>query len=375
MKLPRFELDHWFAVAEGRFDLSLSHSACEIQRVGDFLDDDELKAFAELPLGYGPFDGLPELQEVVAGQYETIKAANVLTFNGPSEAIYTFMQATLDPGDQIVVQSPLFHTLHAIARQIGCQVKEWRPMDELSCEFDVDDLDAICDPSTKAIIINFPHNPTGQMISEADLRRVVDIARANDSILFSDEVFRLLELPIYRTLPAVCDLYDKGVSISGMSKPYGLGGLRIGWMATKCGEVLQSVKEYRYYTAEMTNTPCQWLACRALERGKGLLARNIMMISANLKRLGDFVDRHGDILRLYYPKAGTMAVVEQRTGMTSTELCERVLDEERVFLVPGKPLGMSDRLLRLGLGRSDFEAGLERFDRFLTRLSGSGEQR
>ena len=68
MKLPRFELDHWFAVAEGRFDLSLSHSACEIQSVADFLDEDELQAFAKIPLGYGPFDGLPELQSAIANQ-------------------------------------------------------------------------------------------------------------------------------------------------------------------------------------------------------------------------------------------------------------------------------------------------------------------
>ncbi|MBC8355234.1 MAG: aminotransferase class I/II-fold pyridoxal phosphate-dependent enzyme [Planctomycetes bacterium] len=373
MKLPRFELDHWFAVAEGRFDLSLSHSACEIQCAADVLDNAELKAFAEIPLGYGPFDGLPELQRAIARQYESIEPANVLTFNGPSEAIYTFMQATLEAGNQVVVQSPLFHTLHAIARQIGCEIKEWQPTDELSCEFDVASLAAVCSSSTKAIIINFPHNPTGQMISERALRQIVDIANSVDAILFSDEVFRLLELPPQATLPAVCDLYDKGVSISGMSKPFGLGGLRIGWMATQREDIRQAAKEYRYYTAEMTNTPCQWLACRALERKDDVLARNLALIAANLKRLESFVESHSDTLRLFRPKAGTMAVVEQRTAMTSTELCERMLDEERVFLVPGKPLGMSDRLLRIGLGRSDLEAGLARFDRFLNRLAESGE--
>ena len=372
MKLPRFELDHWFAVAEGRFDLSLSHSACEIQSVADFLDEDELQAFAKIPLGYGPFDGLPELQSAIANQYESIEASSVLTFNGPSEAIYTFMQATLEPGDRVVVQSPLFHTLHAIARQIGCEVAEWRPTDEFACKFDVASLAAVCDSSTTAIIINFPHNPTGQMISERELGQLIDIANSIDAIVFSDEVFRLLELPPQSTLPAVCDLYDKGVSISGMSKPFGLGGLRIGWMATRCDDIRQAVKEYRYYTSEMTNTPCQWLASRALERKTEVLARNLALIADNLERLESFVQSHHDTLRLFRPKAGTMAVVEQRTAMTSTELCERMLDEERVFLVPGKPLGMSDRLLRLGLGRADFEAGLARFDRFLNKLDESG---
>ncbi len=373
MKLPRFELDHWFAVAEGRFDLSLSHSACETQSVADLLDGDELQEFTQLSLGYGPFDGLPELQESIASQYETIAPANILTFNGPSEAIYTFMQAVLEPSDEVVVQSPLFHTLHAIAKQIGCTIKEWRPTDELACSFDVKDLAKVCSKSTRVIIINFPHNPTGQTLSEAELRQVVDIAASSDAILFSDEAFRLLELPPYMTLPAACDLYEQGVSVTGMSKPYGLGGLRIGWMATKSERIRQAVKEYRYYTAEMTNTPCQWLACRALDKAQEVLTRNRAMIAANLKRLASFVESHGETLRLYPPKAGTMAVVEQSTQLTSTELCERILDEERLFLVPGKPLGMSDRLVRIGLGRSDLEAGLERFGRFLTRLATSGE--
>lgn len=103
-------------------------------------------------------------------------------------------------------------------------MSEWRPTEERSCDFDVSDLAAICDASTKLIIINFPHNPTGQMISESELREVASIAKSVDATLFGDEVFRLLELPPHPTLPAVCDLYDKGISVAGMSKPYGLLG-------------------------------------------------------------------------------------------------------------------------------------------------------
>jgi aspartate/methionine/tyrosine aminotransferase len=369
VKLPLFDLNHWFATAEGRFDLSLSHSACETLAVHDLLDDNELKSFTNTALGYGHFEGLPELRSEIADQYESVDAAHVITFNGPSEAIYTFMQAMLRPGDRAVVQSPMFHTLHTIARQIGCEVKEWQPSDPLSCTFDVSDLASLCDESTKLIVINFPHNPTGQMISESDLRQVAEIAKSAGAMLFGDEVFRLLELPPHATLPAVCDLYDKGISVSGMSKPYGLRGLRIGWMATKCDEIRDAVKQYRYYTAEMTNTPCQLLVCAALRRKEEVLTRNRSLIVANLDRLESFVAGHSGILQLFRPKAGTMAIVEQRTQLTSTELCERMLDEEQLFLVPGKPLGLSDRMLRLGLSRFDFEQGLVRFDRFLRRLS------
>ena len=128
-----------------------------------------------------------------------------------------------------------------------------------------------------------------------------------------------------------------------------------------------------FATAEMTNIPCQLLAYHALKRTDDLLARNRAMISVNLDRFEAFVASRDKALRLFRPKAGTMAIVEQRTSLTSTEFCERFLDEERVFLVPGKPLGMPDRVPRFGLGRSDFQQGLQRLDRFVRRLEESGE--
>jgi len=373
MTLPLFELDEWFASTEGSFDVSLSHSGCQPLDVGDLLDADDRKALGDVSLAYGAFEGLAELRQLIASQYESIDPGDVVTFNGPSEAIYTFMRATLEPGDRIVVASPLFNSLHAIARHMGCEVKEWRAQDEMACTFDVEDLAAVCDQSTKLIVINFPHNPTGQMISESELQRIVQIAKGAGAMLFSDEAFRLLELPPSPTLTAACDLYDKAISITGLSKPYGLGGLRLGWMATRCDEILTAVRQYRYYTCEMTNTPSQWLACRALRKSSEILPRNRATISENLNRLATFVKTHADTLTLVHPKAGTMAVVEQKTELTSTEFCKRILDEDRVFLIPGKPLGMSDRLLRFGLGMSDFDSGLERLDRFLNTLKLSGD--
>ncbi|MEO2019021.1 MAG: aminotransferase class I/II-fold pyridoxal phosphate-dependent enzyme [Fuerstiella sp.] len=124
MNLPLFDLEHWFAMAEGRFDVSLSHSDCEPQNAADLLDADEVKLFANMNLGYGEFAGLAELQQSIADQYETIDPTQVVTFNGSSEAIYSIMRATLRPGDNVVVLAPLFFTLHSIARHIGCEVRE-----------------------------------------------------------------------------------------------------------------------------------------------------------------------------------------------------------------------------------------------------------
>jgi len=368
MSLPLFELESWFTAAEGKYDLTLSHSDCEPLAIADLLTSAEWEAFRSIGLNYGPSDGYPELRRLVAAQYQSIEPDGVAIFNGPSEAVYSFMRAVLRPGDEVVVMAPLFQPLHSIARSIGCAVTEWRPTDEIACTFDVSALEAVCSEATKLIVVNFPHNPTGQMVSETDFRRIAQIARSHHALLFSDEVFRWLEIPPLRALPAACELYDQGVSVAGMSKPFGLSGLRIGWLATRCESIREAVKQYRFNTSEMTNTVTQWLACRALERKHEILARNHSLIGLNLNLLEQFVARHEALLGLRIPKAGTMAIVEQRTGLSSTELCQRFLDDQRVLLVPGKPLGMSDRLLRFGLGRKGIANGLDRLTSFFRRL-------
>jgi aspartate/methionine/tyrosine aminotransferase len=371
MRFPPFELVDWFAAAEGRFDLSLSHSDCEPLSLSDLFDESDLADFAGLRLGYGTFAGLEQLRNLVAHQYTTIEMNDVLIFSGVSEAIYTFMRTMLNPGDEVVVQSPMFHTLHAIARSIGCKVCEWHPTDETTCSFDVSALLGLCSPRTKLIVFNFPHNPTGQMISESDLRRIIETARRCNAFVFSDEQFRLLELPSVATLPAACDLYEKAVSVTGISKTLGLGGLRIGWLATRCEEVIAAAKEYRFYTTEMVNTPCQIFATRALERGDDILTRHRRCLADNVERLRAFADQHRELLVFHPPKAGTLTMVEQKTSLTSTELCERLLDDQRVFLVPGGAMGMSDRLLRFGIGRKDFAEGIARLEDFLRGMTES----
>jgi len=367
MTLPQFELTRWFAFAEGKFDHSLGHSGCESIPISSFCDSAEVQELLDQPMGYGDFDGLQAFQEVVAKQYATIEPQDVCTLNGPSEGIYTFMRAMLESGDQVVVQTPLFQSLHAVAEHIGCEMREWRPRDEFENTFDVDDLAKLCDENTKLLVINFPHNPSGQMISEAELQRVVAIAERSNAMIFSDECFRLLELSPQQPLPAVCDLYENAVSLSGLSKPYGLGGLRTGWIATRSSKVRNALKEYRFYTSEMSNTPCQWFGTRAIQKAEEIVGRNRKLIASNLRLLERLVESHDELLKLQKPMGGTMALVRQQTGLTSTEFCKKALNEERLFLIPSKPLGMPDNYLRIGLGTTDFEESLSHFERFLRR--------
>ncbi len=152
---------------------------------------------------------------------------------GAEEAIFIFMNVTLEPGDHIIVHFPCYQSLVEIARTIGCEVSIWMANEDDNWELDIDFLRRNIQDSTKAIIINCPHNPTGYVMSHAKLIQIVELARQHHLLLFSDEVYRFLEQCAEDTLPAACDLYENAVSLGVMSKTYGLAGLRIGWVATR----------------------------------------------------------------------------------------------------------------------------------------------
>ncbi|MCA9060521.1 MAG: pyridoxal phosphate-dependent aminotransferase, partial [Planctomycetaceae bacterium] len=331
----------------------------------DVLGEQGLETLCNSSLAYGTFSGLHDLRSVIARQYETLNAEDVLIVNGASEAIEIFLRTNLQAGDEVVVQRPIFNSLRATAEQIGCRIVDWDADDPVTCRFCVPQLADLCSERTKLIVFNFPHNPSGQMIAESELRQICDIADRCEAMILSDEQFRLLELGSTQTLPAACDLSERAVSVCSVSKTLGMGGLRIGWLATRCREKLQRAKEYRYYTTEMTNPPCQLIAAAAIRKSHELLSQNRQRIQANVERMVEFCLAHETQMRLNPPAAGTMALVEQKTPLSSTEFCSRLLDDQRLFLVPGTLLGMSDRLLRFGFGREDFADGLERLSCFL----------
>ncbi len=374
MTIPRFELEHWFATAGGSCDISISSSDCESFAVGDVMSVEDLRALANTRLSYGQSGGLPELREAIAAQYKSVNPDDVLVTHGPIESIYTLMRATLESGDQVIVQSPLYFPLHAIAREIGCQLEEWTACDA-SFRFDVKRLASLCDETTKAIVINFPHNPTGAMITENDLCQIARIAEASNAMLISDEVFRLLEYDETHRLPATCDLYERAISVAGLSKIAGAGGLRIGWLVSRDHGVIENAHQYSYYTTTVTNTPCQVIALRAMNHLPQIVERNRELIAANLSRLVEFVSAHPDTFSLVRPQAGTMAVVQQCTGISSLKLCEEILHRSRLLVVPGEFVGLPDGFLRLGLGKADFAEGLSRLEQFVTLRAKSSMRR
>jgi aspartate/methionine/tyrosine aminotransferase len=366
-----FKLERYFAEYEFSAPYLLSASDCESMRLDELLalaDAEALALWQNLSLGYTESPGHPLLREAIAGLYSSIRPDDVLVA-APEEAIFVFMHSLLEPGDEVVALAPAYQSLHEVARAAGARVAPWPlALTSSGWRVDLESLERLLGPRTKLLVLNFPHNPTGCLPTQAELEAVLALAERYGAYVFSDEMYRLLEYDPSQRLPAVCDLYERGTSLGGLSKSLALPGLRIGWLAGRAPGLYRRWQEYKDYTTICSSAPSEILALMALRAQDPILARNLEIIRANLALAAPFFARHAEMLRWLPPQAGSVTFPAW-TGPGQLEpFCRRLVERQGVMLVPGSLFDYPGSHFRLGLGRRNFPAALERLDEELNLI-------
>ncbi len=369
MKIADFKLERFFAKFEFNVPYLLCASDCESFTIQELLDLEPgaSEAFQRQWLGYTESPGSPELRQAITGLYQTIAPEDILVHTGAEEAIFSFMNVALEPGDHIIVHTPAYQSLFQVAEAVGATVSKWETREEDNWELDIEWLDQNIRPDTRAIVVNCPHNPTGYLMSESKLRQIIALAQEHGILLFSDEVYRGLEFGAAQ-LPAACDLYDKAVSLGVMSKTYGLPGLRIGWVATRHREIYQKMAAFKDYTTICNSAPSEFLAALALRHHAQLTRRNLAIIQDNLALLNQFFERYHDIFNWQTPKAGSTTFPSLKLARDSEEFCLDLAQRQGVLLLPGNYYDYGQRNFRLGFGRKNLPQALEQLDQYLTAI-------
>lgn len=364
MKLEPFKLERFFARYEFSTLFVLCASDPESMTLGELcaLDPGADERLRALRLGYTESRGAPSLRAAIAALYARTPADRVLVHSGAEEAIFTFLRCALSPGDHAVVQFPAYESLVAVARMTGADVTPWRGGS--GWRFDVDELQSLLRPSTRVIVINSPHNPTGALLTAGEIARIVELARARGAWLFSDEVYRGLERAS-PTPPAACDLYERAVSLGVTSKVYGLGGLRIGWVATADAAMYEAMAAFKDYLTICNSGPSELLAEVALRHHAQLLERTRTTIARNLDALDGFFARHAARFDWSRPPGGSTTFVGLRDG-SADAFCADLVARAGVLLAPSSLFDAGDRHFRIGYGRANLPEAIAALDGYLT---------
>ena len=375
--IPDFALERYFA----RWEFAVRHLLCASDVEGYpmaellALADDETRAlWAELRLGYTEAAGHPLLRAEIAGLYRGIAPDDVLVFSGAEEAIYCTLSVLLGPGDHAIVVWPAYQSLHEVARASGAEVTLHELREADGWRLDPGRLVASFRPSTRVVVVNAPHNPTGMLPSAAEWAGLVEACDAAGVRLLADEVYRFLEHDPAHLIAAGAETGPRNASIGVMSKSFAMAGLRIGWLATRDRELLARVAAFKDYTTICPPGPSEILSIVALRARDRVLERSHRIVRANLALLDGFFERWADVVTWVRPVAGPVGfprLVRQGDGGLPgggiDALAADLVESEGVLLLPASQFGVDEHHFRLGFGREGFGEGLAAFERYLER--------
>ena len=328
-----------------------------------------LDALLDLRLGYSEARGSDALRSAIAATYIGCDADGVLVTTGAIEANYLLFNVLLDAGDHVIAPYPAYQQLYSVPRAIGCDVSHWEVGPRSGYRYDVDALEHMMRPTTRLIVVNTPHNPTGAMLSPAELRRVYALAESVGATVLGDEAYRWLTVPNGASFaPPMFEHGPLGISVGTVSKPFGLPGLRIGWIAAPRWVVAACwvARDYISLSPGKLNDAIAQLAFRHRER---IVERNTAIIAANLAEADAWVARHAPTLAWTPPRGGLLALLRYNLPLDSLELADVLANDYGVMLAPGSAFGLEDHL-RIGIGQDPpvFRAGLAAASRCFDHL-------
>ena len=379
MKLETFEMERLQSTWENRVAWNVSESGVHPLRVEEVADTDaDRAALLAQHLGYPQTNGTPELRAAIAAMYPGSTPDNIEVTNGGSEANCIALLHLIQPGDRVVMMLPNYMQVHGLARGLGATVERWPLIEDNEAKVprwrpDLDALGRLAGPGTRAIMICNPNNPTGGRLTADELETICNVASKVGAWIVSDEIYRGAELDNVETA-TIWGRYDRVIVTSGLSKAYGLPGLRIGWVVAPAATV-DALWAIHDYTTIAPGAASDVLARMALTppRRNRVIARTRGIVRTNYPVVRRWIERHAPLLSHIAPEAGAIVFVRYQHPINSTMLVNRLRDEQSVLVVPGDHFDM-DGYLRIGFGTdpAHLEGSLARIGEMLDSIQQSG---
>jgi aspartate/methionine/tyrosine aminotransferase len=367
MPIAPFQLERYFAKYEFSARYLLSSSDCEslsMQELLEMADPQMLDLWKHLRLGYTESWGHPLLRKEIAGLYQGIDQQDVLAVV-PEEGIYLAMHALLKSGDHMICTFPGYQSLYEVARSISCEVSSWEPDEEQGWDFPTADLAKKIRSNTRLVVVNFPHNPTGFLPTRDSFIALLELVRQSGAYLLSDEMYRFLEVEPGTTLPAACELYERAISLFGLSKTFGLPGLRAGWLVSRDSQLLEQISRLKDYTTICGSAPSELLAIIALRNREAILNQQTARVRRNAALLEDFIAGYPHRFALNPPIGGSICFPRIHGVEDTYTFCEQLVEDTGIMMAPSRVFQYGDQHVRVGFGRENFPEVLDLFGNYL----------
>lgn len=373
MRVKPFLVERYMSSYEHLAELNIAETCVAPFRLGELLSligrEDLLEELRDLTLDYGYTEGLPELREGIARLYRRVEPEGILVTRGAIEANFQVFYTLIEPGDEVISIFPAYQQLYSAPESLGAEVRLLMLREESFWLPDLSELEGMLNERTKLVVLNNPHNPTGSLIDEGMLRRILEIVESSDAYLLCDESYHGLFLDPSTSVPSAADLSERAIVTRSFSKSLSLTGLRLGWIATRDRRLVEELKLRRDYMSISNSVLVERIAAAAIRRVDRIYERNLNILRRNLGLLRELVESRS-YLSWVPPRAGSVAFPAYHLDIESEELALRLLRERGVFLVPGSCFGI-ERHFRIGFGaRPDvFEEGMRRLGEFLDGLA------
>ncbi|MGA9433215.1 MAG: pyridoxal phosphate-dependent aminotransferase, partial [Roseobacter sp.] len=378
--LPDFRLETHFAKWEFQARYHLTASDAESMSLPDLLalaSPEDRAGFEQMWLGYTETFGAPDLRAAIADTYAQQNVENILSFAGASEGIFAANSVLLDKDAHAIVITPNYQSHETLPLAI-CEATGVPLEPDEDWSLDIDRVAAAIRPNTRLLTMNFPHNPTGAILSRDRYDALIALCRKHGIFILHDEIFNGLGPSGTQHLPFIADVYERGLSLGVMSKAYGLPGLRIGWIAAQDKALLARMERMKHYLSICNSGPSERLALIALKNRDTLLARNCAIVDENILKWDAFFARHAELFDWQPPQASCMAYPRYKGSDGVEAFAKALVEDSGVLVLPSSIYASAlgpvpqDRF-RIGLGRRGLDEALAAFDAHLMHNTASTE--
>jgi aspartate/methionine/tyrosine aminotransferase len=371
MKLSVFRQEEFFEDYEFSCELMLALSGAEPMTGAELTEIVGERPGLDLEVGYTPSSGYPELRAAIAALNPPAARENVMVTVGAIEALLILHNLLLDPGDEVVCLWPAYQPLYELANGAGGSVRFVTLEHGDDFAIDLGAVEDAVGPRTKVVLLNAPHNPTGQTVAPEDLRELAGRLAPLGVHLIVDEVFREMRSG---HPPSAWDGQDNLIVVGSMSKSYALPGLRIGWLVAN-PELVVKARQFRKYTSLNPGSRDQLWALAALEHRAEVLARTWSLTEDGAELATRWIADRPDDFELVAPPAGGLFFPRLLRDVPTLDFCARLVHETGVLLAPGSVCYESEGFLRLGVATPQLAAGLDRLGAWLDQTHDGAERR